>query len=377
MKYRTMDIIKAVGREGGKAIRDTMRGAKNLILRAMDKPLKPRLLVFEVTDACNSRCVHCDIWRKAPTEDMLTSQEIEEMLNNDLFADLEAILITGGEPVLRRDLAEIILAMHRAAPRASMLLSTNGLLPQRVANVVKFALEHDIRIGVGVSLDGIGEEHDKIRGVKGNFNKVDQLLRELVALRDNHEDKIGVSVGITLSEVTIHSFGEVRAYAERLNVNLMVQLYDEAPFYRHDTVDYNEALPPNLRQLPKDDLIKATQALPTSLHHEVLVKAVMGKTIKFPCFSLYTFCLLRCNGDIAPCLRFADMKVGNVREEYPSQIWHSPAAKEARKTVKGCKGCLNTWVVGESYKAYYLPVLLFGIKHAPSLIKRIRQYGKL
>ncbi len=377
MKHQTMDIIKAVGIEGFTAVKDTICGAKNLVLRAMDKPLKPRLLVFEVTDACNSRCVHCDIWRKPPAKDMLTCQEIEKMLNDDLFTDLESILITGGEPVLRRDLAEIILAMHRAAPRAGMLLSTNGLLPQRVINVVQAALEHNICIGIGVSLDGIGEEHDKIRGVKGNFNKVNQLLRELVALRDNHGDKINLAIGITLSELSIYSFGEVRAYAEKSNVNFMAQLYDEAPFYRHDNVDYDNALPPNLRVLPKDDLIKAAQSLPFSYHHEVLIKALMGKTIKFLCFSLYTFCLLRCNGDIAPCLRFADMKVGNVREQSPSQIWHSPAAKEARKVVKSCKGCLNTWAVSESYKAYYLPVLLFGIKHAPSLLKRIRQYGKL
>lgn len=372
-----MHTTKVVGTEACRAVRDTIRGVKNLVLRAMDKPLKPRLLVFEVTDACNSRCIHCDIWRKPPTKDMLTCQEIEEMINDDLFTDLKAILITGGEPVLRRDLEEIILAMHRAAPRAIMLLSTNGLLPQRVVNVVKFALEHDICIDVGVSLDGIGKEHDKIRGVKGNFDKVDRLLRELVVLRDNHEDKISVTVGITLSELTTHSFGEVRAYAERLNANFMAQLYDEAEFYRHDNVDYDNALPSNLRQLPKDDLIKAIQSLPLSLHHEVLVKAIMGKTIKFSCFSLYTFCLLRCNGDIAPCLRFANTKAGNVREQSPSQIWNSSATKEARKMIKDCKGCLNTWAVGESYQAYYLPVLLFGIKHALSLIKRIRQYGKL
>ena len=52
MKYRTMEIIKVASTGALRAARDTILGAKNLVSRAMDKPLKPRLLVFEVTDAC-------------------------------------------------------------------------------------------------------------------------------------------------------------------------------------------------------------------------------------------------------------------------------------------------------------------------------------
>lgn len=369
MKHQIGQIIRAVSANACMAA----KAPKNMVSRAIGESLKPRWLVFEVTDACNSRCKHCNIWRNKPTKDVLTPQEIKKTLNDDLFRRVECINLTGGEPVLRHDLEEVILAIHETLPKASVWLSTNGLLPQRVVNAVQVALEHDINFGVGVSLDGIGEKHDSIRGVKGNFEKVDYLLHELIALNKKHGGKIHLAVGFVLSDLTLPSLAEVQAYAQRLNVNFIPQMYDEAPFYDHDNVDYKNAIPYNVRALASDDLIKAVQSLRLSLHRDVWLRAIMGKSIKFPCFALYTFCLLRCNGDIAPCLRLGDTRVGNVKEQSPSSIWHSSAAKKARRLVKGCDGCLNDWGIDWSFQSSYLPILSFIIRHPRVVIGRVRQ----
>lgn len=185
---------------------------KNLISRALDNPLKPRWLWFGITDRCNSQCTYCNIWRTEPTKDVLTPKEIEKTLSDPLFRDVEYILNSGGEPTLRHDLEEIILIEHTVLPKARIQLSTNGLLPERVIDVVKFAVKHDINIDVGTSLDAIGEKYDSIRGVKGNFKKVDWLLHELVALRKNYGDKTSVNFGFTLIDRTLPSLEEVRAY---------------------------------------------------------------------------------------------------------------------------------------------------------------------
>jgi MoaA/NifB/PqqE/SkfB family radical SAM enzyme len=235
-------------------------------------------------------------------------------------------------------------------------------LPDRVIEVVKTAIKHDIRFDVGVSIDGIGEEHDKIRGVKGNFEKVDRLIHELVELRKSDNNKLRISAGIVLSDLTLHSLPEVRSYANRLNIDLTEAWYNEASFY--DNIGKN---------VFSNQLIEAVKWQPSSPLQETWLKALRGKSIKFSCFAMYTFCVLKCNGDIVPCLNLFDMKAGNIREKSPTDIWHSYEMKKVRKIVKNCHGCLNSWGLPWSFRSSYYPILLFYLKHPRILMEELRK----
>ena len=334
-------------------------GPRNLILRATGESLKPKWLWFEVNDRCNNRCIFCNIWRKKPAKDPLELKEIERMLSDPLFEEVEYILNSGGEPTVRDDLEEIFLIEHKVLPKATLQLGTNGSLPERVIDVVKSAIKHDINIDVGVSLDGIGENRDLIRGVKGSFEKVDRLLHELVAMREKHRDKLRLSVGFVLIDLTLPSLDEAKAYAQKLNVDLNAQWYSHSPYY-----NTGKNLATN-----KEALFEVVRSLPPSFVREMKLKALRGKSIKFPCFAMHTFCLLQCNGDIVPCFEFWDTKVGNVRETPPSLVWHSSEAKKARKMVKECQGCLNDCGVMWSLGSFPWMALPFYIKRMLGVVK--------
>jgi len=356
IKYQIMEIA-------GKIVRSAKRtttGVKNLILRSSTELLKPTHIVYMVTDRCNSRCVHCNIWRKEPAKNPLTAKELKQVFSDDLFKDVAYVLCTGGEPATRNDLEDIILNIHKALPRATIQLSTNGLLPERVIEVVRAALKRDISIDVGVSLDGTGSEHDKIRGVKGNFEKADRLIRELVELRGNYRNRLQVGAGIVLSDLTINSLSDVRKYAKDLEIDLTEAWYNESPFY--DNVGgyaFN------------NQLIEAVKSQTPSPIQELWLKALTGSPIKFSCFAMYTFCVLKSNGDMVPCLNLWNTKAGNVRESSPAEIWHSNAAKRARKHVKNCKGCLNSWGADWSLYSSFYPILLFYLRHPKITIEKI------
>jgi len=96
-----------------------------------------------------------------------------------------------------------------------------------------------------------------------------------------------------------------------------------------------------------------------------------GKSIKFSCFAMYTFCVLKCNGDIVPCLNLWDMKAGNVREKSPADIWHSYEAKKVRKIIKSCDGCLNSWGAPWSFSSSFYPILLFYLKHPQMIMEKL------
>jgi MoaA/NifB/PqqE/SkfB family radical SAM enzyme len=341
-------------------VKRAIGGARNVILRATGDSLRPKWIVFEVTDRCNSRCVHCNIWRRTPTENVLIPERIGLTFSDVLFKDVECVIVTGGEPTVRDDLEEIYLRMHEALPKAVLQLSTNGLQPERVINIVKTALAHGIRFEVGVSLDGIGDEHDRIRGVKGNFQRVDRLLHELVELRENHRDRLGVDVGIVISDLTLPSVAEVRRYAKELDIGLTEAWYNEAPYYDN----LGGKIPVS------NKLIRTVESQRSSLLQERWLDGLRGKSIKFPCFAMYTFFLLKCNGDVSPCLKFSNLRAGNVRQKTPTEIWCSSEAKKVRKTVKDCQGCLNSWGAGWSFESSYYPFLLSYLKRPRTLIDK-------
>ena len=357
MTFRIRKLAQIIGRSAKNAV----AGANNLVSRAGNGSLMPEQMVYMVTDRCNSRCVHCNIWKNEPVKDPLTPEELEQVLSDDLFKNIKYVLCTGGEPAVRKDFKDIIFSINKALPRATIQLSTNGLLPDKVIQVVKTGIEHGISFDVGVSLDGIGEPHDKIRGISGNFKKTDRLLRELAELKKNNKNKLHIAAGIVVSDLTIDTLPKVREYAHNLSIELTEAWYNEASFY--DNVGKNTF---------SSRLIKAVKSQPPSPVQKLWLRALKGKPIKFPCFAMYKFCVLKSNGDMVPCLNYWEISAGNVRESSPSEIWHSINAKKARHHVKLCNGCLNSWGAGWSLEAAYYPMLLFYLRHPSIVMKKLR-----
>ena len=322
---------------------------KNLIYRALNKPLKPRLLVIMVTDKCNSHCTQCNIWQQKPINNPLSPEEIGTALLSPVFNDVEQIIITGGECTLRDDLYEIIVYIKVALPKVKIIISTNGIRPKRVLDLVTVLEAKGICISVGTSLDGIGNFHDKIRGVPGNFKKVNTLLGSLP-----DTDK---SVGFVLSELTVDNLPYVRGYLKRFGLKPFVQWCSGGTFYKQTWL-------PTHPKEGRNKLIEAVESLESKEAGNLLIKnawikLLRGKSIKFSCFSLHKFAVLKCNGDIAPCLVHFENSIGNIRDNTPEEIWNSDKALLERKCIKYCEGCLNSWGAGESYYAAFYPYLQY------------------
>jgi MoaA/NifB/PqqE/SkfB family radical SAM enzyme len=306
--------------------------------------IRPKLLVLEATRRCNSRCKICDTWKVKAPVDELSVREIDTILSDGLFSDLENVILTGGEPSLRADLFEIIEAINKRVPKVAVWISTNGLLPVRILSVVKKCLEQKISVGVGVSLDGVGEKHDHIRGIKGAYEKARYLLRKLKEL------ELNPTVGFTLSELTAENYLELKkAIGEEFP--LLVQKFDCSGFYNTEKRAMNVL----------DSERKIVDGLPNTLLRNHWIRQLNGETRTFSCFALHSFFVLRSNGDVSPCLRNYDMICGNMREEKPSALWKRIGVE--RGYVKRCDPqCLNDWAFRESMKSAYFPLFWFKLK---------------
>jgi 12,18-didecarboxysiroheme deacetylase len=132
----------------------------HLLQFASDK--KP-VVVWNITSACNLRCVHCYASAGKAEKELTTAQGLE-LISTLKDYGAPVILFSGGEPTIRKDLPVLIDAAVKAGLRA--VISTNGTLIDRDM-AMRFS---DLGLSyIGVSLDGLGDVNDKFRGVAGAF----------------------------------------------------------------------------------------------------------------------------------------------------------------------------------------------------------------
>ncbi len=144
---------------------------------------KLKLVIFFVTSVCNAKCRTCFYWESLNHRGDLTGDEIRKLsATMPRFTDL---WLSGGEPMLRKDLVEIIGLFCRQNGVRWINLPTNGLLPERTADVVAriMAENQDLRLDLNVALDGLGEMQDSIRAVPGNFQKTLATLEQIQPCR--------------------------------------------------------------------------------------------------------------------------------------------------------------------------------------------------
>ena len=192
--------------------------------------MKPVYLILGLTYDCNSFCRTCFAW-----EDLRTGREHELSLAElrqtfSTLGDLLFAVLSGGEPFLREDLPEVCELLSRGNRARQITIPTGALLPDRTASLVEEALARcpDTSIVVNLSLDHLGERHDRIRGVPGAFERLRQTYDRLVALRGRRPgltvslhtclcsenvddlDEITSTVGATFPEAAFHSFELLR-----------------------------------------------------------------------------------------------------------------------------------------------------------------------
>ncbi|MBF0310157.1 MAG: radical SAM protein [Magnetococcales bacterium] len=187
------------------------------ILRAnLGERSLPYKLTFALTGRCNARCALCGIWRQPPNPDELSLAEITAFLTrNDHFSWID---LTGGEIVLREDVAEIVRAVLASQRRLFHLhVPCNGIdveATARLVGVVREAAEPPPLFTLTISLDGPAALHDRLRGHAGNWESCMALYERL---RPMCHGGFRLFFGFTLSHLNVGQLqATVRAAQERL-----------------------------------------------------------------------------------------------------------------------------------------------------------------
>jgi MoaA/NifB/PqqE/SkfB family radical SAM enzyme len=274
--------------------------------------------------------MHCHIWQNPVQEgEELSTEKCIEVIRELAGLDVLNISFSGGEPLLRKDIFDLI--SHATERGISAGLDTNGVLVSR-ERAVELA-----RAGIKsiyVSLDSIvPKTHDKIRGVQGTFDKVMEGLENLAGIRK--QGKTALFLNTTISRENAFELPSIMKLAKAKGVDgVTFSLLQDVEKYS----------PESELILKKDNILYLEQQLSILfeeygdlLPHSKKYFSYFSEFIQNPgiaynfrCLALFGVIQIAPVGGIFPC-PVAFEKIGNLKNHSVREIWKSKQANITRK----------------------------------------------
>ncbi len=290
---------------------------------------RPYFVTFNLTNVCNSRCIMCNFWKNKKRENEITPKEIKQILQQDVMKNVIMVGLTGGEILLRPDIPEIIDIIYDTKG-IKPHFGTNGLLPSQLNQLM--AAKKDKISGIMISVDGVGEVHDRIRG-KGSFERT---LKSIKLLKEKYS--ILPTINMTLCKENYLNLLETYAYFKEHTFTYKIAKKSKLHFgdNRYMNFELNE-------EQIKHVLEDAKQIAHKNMYDIFLDDwALFGKRPS-PCYAGITQLVINHDCTVQPCIH--KPVLGNTRQESLNTIWNSPAAKQFRKTHKNCQDCYERCTV--------------------------------
>lgn len=313
----------------------------------------PRLITHTVTFRCNARCIMCDSWKMSGDGD-LSLAEIEEVYRQ--LPAMDAVRLTGGEPFVRNDLSEILRLVERYLQPLWVHITSNGFLTDRIVDLCQ---SRDTRtpLQLLISLDGVGEKHNIIRGSSLAWSSALKTLEVLASRRK--ELRLDLAVNQTIVDHEgVEQYRKLRNVLQTLGVrHQAVMAYDQSATYNLERdieiapkeigqfVTFGRFEKEHLREL-FDEMQSDIDKLPWGARQ---AKAYYLKGIRScllhdqaqpnpNCVALGSHMRLYPNGDVPTC-QFNSRIIGNLRRERFRDVWNNHLAEGQRNWVRACVGC--------------------------------------
>jgi MoaA/NifB/PqqE/SkfB family radical SAM enzyme len=294
---------------------------------------------LDITYQCNCRCEMCQRWND-PRRNELSLEEYEQLAGDLKALGSHQISISGGEPLIRKDVFKIIESFSRRG--MSVNLCTNGLLVNQYADQIY----NSGATCVTISLDGASAtSHDKIRGIPGSYQKIEEGIHRL--LRSPGSSRPILRVRMTVSN---HNAAEIKSFYENWNGvtdDVLLQ-----PVH-HCTDAYYTGLDDT--DLKIDPGVLADQVAGTPFARDNYIKRLI-KSLKTtgsyphqPCYAGVLMARIDPWGNVYPCLE-QHVRIGSIRENDFKTIWNSEPFQQERRRLAGNRPCRcwynNTALIG-------------------------------
>ncbi|HET6922046.1 MAG TPA: radical SAM protein [Anaeromyxobacteraceae bacterium] len=338
---------------------------------------RPVHLTFFVTRRCNARCPFCFYRRALDAPDAAPELSPEEVGRVARSMDsLLWVLFSGGEPFLREDLVEVSALFHDLNRAAFLTYPTNGSLPEVVADRTEEVLRRcpDSVVVVKLSLDGVGADHDALRGVPGGFDRVMRTLERLASLA-GRQRRLEVGVNTLFCAENQGRMDRIVDFVAgldgvRSHTLTMARPVPgaEAPgevdpdLYRGAGLRLEARWRARRHRFAGAGLKSAQDRLQRRLVHRTLLE----RRRLVPCYAGRLGLVLSESGDLYPCEGRWDAPLGNVREagyDVPGMLRSARGRRALGELERGACHCTN--------ECNFLVNILFNPRMHPGLLRDV------
>ena len=291
------------------------------------------IVSWNTTNACNMYCAHCyrDAGCKAAEE--LSTLEAKELLNQIARAGFKIMIFSGGEPLMRPDILELV--RHAASLKLIPVFGTNGtLITLQMAKDLKAAGTK----GVGISLDSLdAEKHDKFRAFKGAWSGA------VAGMKNCRAVDLPFQIHTTVMDWNQHELEAMTDFAVEIGAKAH-HFFFLVPTGRAATIEeeslraaeYEEVL---TRIMKKQQQV-SIELKPTCAPQFLRIADQLGITTRFRrgCLAGLSYCIISPKGKVQPCA-YLNMELGDVRQTPFDEIWKNNSTLKKLRTLEYSGNC--------------------------------------
>ena len=326
----------------------------------------PPFLILFINSICNLKCEHCFYWANLNRRDDLTFQEIAALSAE--LGPVENLNLSGGEPFLRKEFAEICRMFIRQNGVRQIYVPTNGWYTAKTIAALEQILE-DKSLWFFVcelSLDGTADYHDHFRGAKGSFAKAMETYDALAELQ-RKDPRLRIH---SISTATGENLDEIRRLTSFLHERCPSMDHHNLAIIRGDrknrslqgpALEQYRGLYEHVRTVWRDREKGRFGAIVEPMLHWAKMETARRQEQVVPCRAGRLTGVVYANGDVSVCETHPP--IANLRQRSFRDIWFSPEAQQLRGAIaRGECYCTN--------EIFMWPSIVF---HPTSLVKALFQ----
>lgn len=318
----------------------------------------PKVIQLPITYNCNSKCIMCNIWKMDHSNEM-TVEEFATFMKDDIFKEVEAVGINGGEPSLVPNLPEYIKEVLTLPKLKSLNIISHGFsqkpLLKSLEEIYKMCKEKNIHFQVLISLDGVREIHNIVRGKTNVFEKASSTIDEIMKNQYKYCDDL--ELGCTIVKQNINNLVELDTYAKMKNYNIKFRLGIENKRIESDKLkdQYSVVYSP-LKQSAKEFFhyqISQTKDFANKFKYYAIFSWLNSEKPKriLGCMWKEEGITLDARGELYYCA-VASNSLGSLRKEKGEKIFFDDKNIEYRKSIinNSCDGCIHDYTGKAEFK---------------------------
>jgi MoaA/NifB/PqqE/SkfB family radical SAM enzyme len=290
----------------------------------------------------------CNAWKNKSVNE-LSTEEMKNVLRQLRDFGIDQLIILGGEPLLRPDIGVIVKEASLLKFRIILLVTNGILLEEKAKELLESGITH-----ITVSVDGIGDTHDSIRGIKGMFDKAIKGIKTVQKLEKEMNRHVYVTIiSMLLMKRNVDEIPKLVELSHDLHIQWDFPLLDpNLDFYKG--IPFSNLLEDDKEKIDKtiDYLIKVRREWPEVLspvacRHvlEFARRYLKGENLdEYHCVHGYELLHMGSHGEVYSC--WIKEPIGNLREAKLTDIVGTKKHRELaeRLYIRDCPGCTNLCV---------------------------------